>query len=386
MIKSMQELIWEEDAKLAPYAVKNQQSRERMYPEEEHPYRLPLQRDRDRLFHCRAFKRLEYKTQVFINSHGDNFRTRLTHTLEVAGVSRTIATSLGLNSRLAEVIALAHDIGHAPFGHAGQDILSELMKAYGGFEHNKQSLRVLSVLENRYPKFAGLNLCKVTLTGIMKHAGQYTKDDLLQARQEEGPSLEAMVSDIADEIAYNTHDIEDGLEKGYITPENLTEVSIWKEQYALAKEEFPQIEPILLLRHCFRRLMNTIITGVLQASDEAIQTYQITDRDTLKSLWKKSIRVVRYSEETEPKIRELKRFLQLNLYHHPKVKKMGDQGKQIIEVLFQHYSQYPEKIADSYRKRIDSAGKYRVICDYIAGMTDRYATLQYEALGGKNLC
>jgi dGTPase len=284
MIKNIEELYKEEDAKIQPYGVKHRASRERVYEEKEHELRLPLHRDRDRIYHSRFFKRLQYKTQVFTNSEGDNFRTRLTHTLEVSGIARSVATNLGLNSHLAECIALAHDLGHAPFGHAGQDILSELMQGNGGFEHNKQSLRIVQILEKRYPEFPGINLCKVTLSGIMKHGGDYAKSELNELRLTEGPSLESLLTDLSDEIAYTCHDIEDGLEMEYISVESLMQVSLWKEMYTIMKNKYKEASMDLLTRSTIRGILNLLVTDLTTTTEMNLQKNKIETSSDLKKI------------------------------------------------------------------------------------------------------
>ncbi|MCB1158268.1 MAG: deoxyguanosinetriphosphate triphosphohydrolase [Leptospiraceae bacterium] len=380
MIKRIEELLKEEDSKLFSYAVKNSEHTEREYPETLHPFRLPLQRDRDRLFHSQAFKRLEYKTQVFINSEGDHFRTRLTHTLEVAGVSRTVATALGLNSLLAEVIALCHDIGHSPFGHAGQDKLSELMEEKGGFEHNKQSLRVLRELENRYIEHPGLNLCLITLMGIMKHGGDYRPSQIGELRKAYGASLEARVADVSDEITYNCHDIEDGLEKGYISVKDLSVVSIWQEYYENSIFLYRNADAKLLRRHVIRRLMNEMILDLFQHTASEIERLNLKHFSELSEGKFRNERIIAYSEDMYKKTRELKKFLHENLYHHPKVEENSNRGKEIIEKLFQYFLKNLQKVPESYLNRIQEDGEYRVVCDYIAGLTDRYAEQKYKEI------
>ena len=271
MLKNIQTLYNEEDSKLAPYAIKNKGSGERVFPEVDHLYRLPFQRDRDRILHSRAFKRLQYKTQVFVNSEGDHFRTRLTHTLEVAGVSRSIATALGLNTYLSEVIALAHDLGHSPFGHAGQDILSELMKNYGGFEHNKQSLRIVQKIENRYPDFYGLNLCKLSLLGLMKHGGAYETSDLKTIRKETGPTLESLIVDFADEIAYNSHDVDDGIENNYLNLEELAGVKIWSETFREIRSVYKNAPLKLVIRKTVRTMIDSMTIDLLSTTNQNIE-------------------------------------------------------------------------------------------------------------------
>ena len=380
MIKNIEELYKEEDAKIQPYGVKHRASRERVYEEKEHELRLPLHRDRDRIYHSRFFKRLQYKTQVFTNSEGDNFRTRLTHTLEVSGIARSVATNLGLNSHLAECIALAHDLGHAPFGHAGQDILSELMQGNGGFEHNKQSLRIVQILEKRYPEFPGINLCKVTLSGIMKHGGDYAKSELNELRLTEGPSLESLLTDLSDEIAYTCHDIEDGLEMEYISVESLMQVSLWKEMYTIMKNKYKEASMDLLTRSTIRGILNLLVTDLTTTIEMNLQKNKIETSSDLKKIWSEGIRIVGYSEEVFHQVRVLKKYLLDDLYHHERVIQMSKRGQDIIEKLFAYFLNHLEEIPEAYRKRMEEDGKYRAVCDYISGMTDRYAELQANSI------
>ncbi len=380
MIKTIDELYKEEDSQIAQYGVKHVESRERVYDEKGHVFRLPLQRDRDRIYHSRFFKRLQYKTQVFTNSEGDNFRTRLTHTLEVSGIARSIATNLGLNSLLSECIALAHDLGHAPFGHAGQDILSELMKGNGGFEHNKQSLRIVQILENRYPEFPGINLCKVTLSGIMKHGGDYAKSELNELRLSEGPSLESLITDLSDEIAYSCHDIEDGLEMEYISVESLMQVRLWKEMYSIMKDKYQEVNPDLLTRSTIRGILNLLVTDLTTQTETNLKKNKIETAEDLKKIWSKGIRIAGYSDEIFKQVRELKKYLLVELYHHERVIQMSRRGQVIIEKLFFYFLENTREIPEAYLKRMEEDGKYRAVCDYISGMTDRYAELQFKSI------
>jgi dGTPase len=374
-MKSLAQLFDEEDAKLSTYAVKNQETIERIYPEELHPYRLPLHRDRDRIYHSWAFKRLEYKTQVFINSEGDNFRTRLTHSLEVAGVCRTVSYALGLNSHLSEVIALAHDLGHTPFGHAGQEILNELMKPYGGFEHNKQSLRIVQKLESRYPEFPGLNLTRMTLIGLMKHGADYEASELQILRQEEGPSIEALITDISDEIAYTHHDIEDGLEQKLISEESLENIKLWKKNYDKVKLESPQATTTLLYRKTIRYMLNEVISDFIYNIDVELQKNQIHSRKDFSKIWKKGKRIIDYSKEIKGQMQELKTFLYQNLYKHPRILEKSKHGQNIIEFLFHYLMKNPNKIPQTFKLK-NNEDLPRIIADYISGMTDRYAELK----------
>ncbi|WCL50942.1 deoxyguanosinetriphosphate triphosphohydrolase [Leptospira sp. GIMC2001] len=373
MIKKIQDLIKDEDSKLASYALKNIENGGRIHEEEDHAYRLPFQRDKDRIIHSRAFRRLEYKTQVFIASIGDNYRNRLTHTLEVSALARTVAGSLGLNSFLSESIALAHDLGHAPFGHAGQDILAEMMDGHGGFEHNKQSLRIVQFLENRYAAFPGLNLCRETMMGIMKHGGDYEDSQELQGRKEAGPSLEAQITDLCDAIAYNNHDVEDGIESGILKVGDLSNIEIWNENFLYAKSKYPNALNTSIVRETTRAMMNSMVTDLINQIDFNLNFHNIINRKDLATSWKNGVRLVSFSESMRQKVVELKKFLHAKLYKHPDVLELSNFGKEIIEVLFNHFIKNPNLMPDSYKTRLDSDGKYRVVCDYIAGMTDRYA-------------
>ncbi|MDX1958667.1 MAG: deoxyguanosinetriphosphate triphosphohydrolase [Leptospiraceae bacterium] len=376
-MKTIDEFINEEDARLSRFAVKNTEAQERIYPEENHPYRLSLHRDRDRIYHSRAFKRLEYKTQVFINSEGDNFRTRLTHTLEVAGVARTVATALGLNPHLSEVIALAHDLGHTPFGHAGQDKMSELMRGYGGFEHNKQSLRIVQTLENRYIQFPGLNLSVVTLVGLMKHGAEYYNSTLGEIRKNNPPILEALVADVSDEIAYTHHDIEDGLEKGLLTVNQMMNVPFWEEFYTPVKQEFSKVSEELIIRQTLRRMMNHAVTDLIMNTEKSLKDY--SNREDLSGKDKDSI--VSYSKELKPRIMEMKKFLLEKLYKHPQVLEKSNKGQEIIESLFYYLLKNQSKIPQNYLIRSENEGLERAIADYISGMTDRYAESKWKEFG-----
>ncbi|XDD44019.1 deoxyguanosinetriphosphate triphosphohydrolase [Leptospira sp. WS60.C2] len=375
MKKGRNELLLEEEKILAPYAVNSRNSGGRAYPEPEHPYRLPFQRDKDRIIHSHAFKRLEYKTQVFVYSEGDHFRNRLTHTLEVAGISKTISKVLGLNEDLSESIALAHDLGHSPFGHAGQEALASLMKDKGGFEHNKQSLRVVQKLERRYPDFPGLNLCEETLLGIMKHGGGYEPSNLLEVRRAKGPSLEAMIVDTSDEITYSAHDLEDGLESGLLRLEDVKGLSIWKRiQDSLPKlEQNPNAETHSISRSIGRVLLNLMVSDLIDSIHETITKQKVISRESISELYEKKIKLVQFSEEFQKEFHELKNFLFQFLYRHSEVSRMSERGKEIIHLLFKHFENHPESIPESYRNREEEDGRMRIICDYIAGMTDRYA-------------
>lgn len=380
MYFSREDLLQKETETLAPYAISNANNGGRIYEEEEHSYRLPFQRDRDRILHSSAFKRLQYKTQVFIFSVGENYRNRMTHTLEVAGLSRTIASALGLNPLLSESIALAHDLGHTPFGHAGQEILSGLMKDCGGFEHNKQSLRIVTSIEKKYPNFPGLNLCRETLKGLMKHGADYDSSVILLERKENGPSLEGMIADLSDEIAYTNHDIEDGWEMGYLHLGDLLENPFWKEVYEECKDQYKEVGEKILIRTSIRTLTNFLVSDLIQSISSALEKNQVQSNEDLSFLWKQGIRIASFSNQVDLKFRELKFFLYEKLYRHEDLIRMSDYGKKIIESLFDYFLKHPEKIPETYKERIEEESLYRVISDYVAGMTDRYAEKIYQSL------
>ncbi len=379
-MRTLKELYEIEDSKLSPLAVTNRESEERLFNEEPHPYRLPLHRDRDRVYHSRAFKRLEYKTQVFINSEGDLFRTRLTHTMEVVGVSRTACIALGLNDNLAEVIALCHDLGHTPFGHAGQDILSELMKGFGGFEHNKQSLRIVQKLENRYSEFPGLNLSRMTLIGLLKHGSAYEDSDLLILRNENGPSLEALIVDYSDEIAYNIHDMEDGLESGILTSDALSEIPLWDFFWKKGSPKDQENRSELHIRKTLRSVMNAMVTDLIQNISDEIDSHKILSVEKFSDLWRNGKRIINYSEKMQEEILNMKKFLNEKLYQNPAVKNKSEYGKKIIEKLFYFFQKNFSEIPESYRER-NTDSRERIISDYIAGMTDRYAEKKITEYG-----
>ncbi|PJZ76077.1 deoxyguanosinetriphosphate triphosphohydrolase [Leptospira neocaledonica] len=373
MQKDRNQIIQTENSLLAGYAVLQDETGGREYKEEEHPYRIPFQRDRDRVVHSSAFKRLQYKTQVFVYSVGENYRNRLTHTLEVAGISRTIASALGLNSLLTETIALAHDLGHTPFGHAGQDMLSDLMGEFGGFEHNKQSVRIVTILETRYPEFPGLNLSKETLKGMMKHGAEYGGSNLGKERKDEGPSLEAQCADVADEIAYTSHDIDDGLEMGYLKVEDLRSLSLWAETSEMVKGKFPKLDGKVFVRTVIRELTNSMVSSMIQTIESRISDWKIRDRSDLNTAYQEGKRIATYEPSYGEKVRELKSFLYKTLYRHPSVVVTSDRGRDIIETLFFHFRKQPDSIPETYKRRIEKEGLERCVCDYVAGMTDRYA-------------
>lgn len=366
-----------ESERLAGYAAKSSGTRGRRFSEPEHPFRTPFQRDRDRVIHCNAFRRLEYKTQVFVYHEGDHYRTRLTHTIEVAQISRTIARALLLNEDLSEAIALAHDLGHPPFGHSGETVINELMSEHGGFEHNAHSLRIVEELEKRYPGFNGLNLTWEVREGIVKHNSEHDRPGLNdEYEKEKSACLEAQIADIADEIAYNNHDIDDGLSSEMIDPEMLNEVDLWKEHNEEVRNRWPDADKRVLKYQTIIRIINAQVTDLVNTikktvEDEGIKT--IADVRARKP-------IARFSPEMEKKNRQLKKFLKENLYRHHRVVRMADKAERIIKELFKAYLRAPKLLPPRVYSLIDKANKHRVVCDYIAGMTDRFALDEFKKL------
>ena len=367
-----------EDTLLAPYATRNADSRGRRHPEEEHQFRLPFQRDHDRIIHSTAFRRLEYKTQVFVNHEGDYYRTRLTHTMEAAQITRTISRALRLNVDLAEAVALAHDLGHTPFGHAGERVLNELMRPHGGFEHNAQSMRIVDELEERYPNFRGLNLTWELREGIAKHSPPYDKPLAAEFHPHEAPSLEAQVVDYADEIAYNSHDIDDGLKSGLIDLDQLAAVAIWREVYGHIRREYPDTKPRIWRYQAIRRIIDLLVTDLITTAEEQLRTHGI---ETLQDIRAFGRPLLHFSPALDEKREELKAFLMQNLYRHYRVVRMGAKAKKVMTELFRAYmeepAQLPPHILDRHRL---GEPLPRVVADYIAGMTDRFALEEYRKL------
>ncbi|MCD8504696.1 MAG: deoxyguanosinetriphosphate triphosphohydrolase [Burkholderiaceae bacterium] len=367
----------------APYASDPSRSRGRRYAEPPPANRTEFQRDRDRIIHANSFRRLEYKTQVFVNHEGDWFRTRLTHSLEVAQIARVIAASLKLDVDLTEAIALAHDLGHTPFGHAGQDelnrCLQELVPEAGGFEHNLQSLRVVDELEERYPAFNGLNLCFETREGILKHCSLNNARKLGEIGQRfidrTQPSLEAQLANLADEIAYNNHDVDDGLRSGLITLEQLLTVPIVSQHYDAVRIRWPDIPEKRAIAETIRQMINTLIMDVTITTQARIQAANPTSADEAKACGP----LVAFSDEIRLQADELKRFLLKELYRHYRVSRMTTKAKRVVRELFEAFLMQPELLPPEYRHD-DRASQARAIADYIAGMTDRYAMVEHRRL------
>ncbi|HIE36349.1 MAG TPA: deoxyguanosinetriphosphate triphosphohydrolase [Candidatus Omnitrophica bacterium] len=368
-----------ESKNLSSLATKSKHSRGRIYYEKEHPYRSVYQRDRDRIIHSAAFRRLEYKTQVFVYHEGDYYRTRLTHTLEVSQIARTISKTLRLNEDLTEAISLAHDLGHTPFGHAVEDVLDELMKDEGGFNHNFQGLRVVDFLEERYPNFKGLNLSWEVREGIVKHSLLNVKNTCLSSLgfdSEEQPTLEAQVVDIADEIAYNNHDLDDGIKSGMIEINDLQKVKLWKETYKNVKKEYRNLNNKIRIYLVIRSLINLQVTDLIDNTFKKIKKLKIRD---FKETKKCKERLITFSKEMGELREELRKFLFKNLYSHWRVLRMSDKAKRFVRALFYVYLNNPDLLPPNFKKNIKKGESIkRVICDYISGMTDRYALEEYR--------
>jgi len=370
-------------SELAPYASYSEHSRGRRYPEPAPTNRSEFQRDRDRIVHAGAFRRLEYKTQVFINHEGDLFRTRLTHSLEVAQIARVLARSLNLNEDLTEAIALAHDLGHTPFGHAGQDELNACMREFapeaGGFEHNLQSLRVIDELEERYAAFNGLNLCFETREGVLKHCSlahaRLLGDVGLRFIERTQPSLEAQLANLADEIAYNNHDIDDGLRSGLLTIEQLQSVPIFARHYWAMTQKWPGLNERRVVAETIRSMINTLIMDVTQTTQANLQTAAPEHADAARRCGP----LVAFSPALRAEANTLKKFLSENLYRHYKVMRMTNKARRIVRELFDAFVHEPRLLPPDYRHE-QGAAQARAIADYIAGMTDRYAIREHHRL------
>jgi len=369
-----------EAMRLSPYASKSFETRGRRHKETEHPFRTPFQRDRDRIIHSNAFRRLEYKTQVFVYHEGDHYRTRLTHTIEVAQIARTIARALGLNEDLSEAIALAHDLGHPPFGHSGEKVLNRLMEKHGGFEHNGHSLRIVEELEKRYPAFDGLNLTWEVREGIVKHNSEHDRPGMNDDYEKDRPPcLEAQIVDIADEIAYNNHDIDDGLLSEMIEPDALKAVELWNVHFNEIKAAHPGADFKILKYQTIVRIINAQVTDLVDAVSAAIEEKGITSLSDVRAEKKA---VARFSPAMEKKNKQLKKFLYENLYRHHRVERMADKAERIVTELFNTYARAPRLLPPRLYSLIELSGreKHRVICDHIAGMTDRFALDEYKKL------
>ncbi len=354
--KTRAEIEADEARLLASFAQKSGASRGRKFPEPRHEYRTEFQRDRARIIHSRAFRRLEYKTQVFLNGTGDHLRTRLTHTIEVASISRTIARALRLNEDLAEAIALAHDLGHSPFGHSGEEMLAECMREHGGFEHNRQSLRVVELLENPYPDFRGLNLTAEVREGLQKN---------------QLGSLEAQVSDLSDEITYYSHDLDDAIDFEILSLSQLESVSVWQRAAAAVRVRFPQLREPQLHKLVIREIIDRQVRDVIARS-----AVNLAD-------WKGAAlagKLICYSAELDEGNQELRKFLYQNVYYHPRVAEVNQRACEMLREVFEAYRREPERLGEGVTLRIETEGLTRAVCDYVAGMTDRYLIEEFERL------
>jgi dGTPase len=365
-----------EDRCLAPYGMRSRSSKGRAHPEGEPEYRTAFQRDRDRILHTTAFRRLEYKTQVFINYEGDYYRTRLTHTLEVAQIGRTVARALGGNEDLLEAICLAHDLGHPPFGHSGEVALARLMKEHGGFDHNKQSLRIVTQLERRYPAFPGLNLTWEVREGIVKHESEYDIADASDYNPELRGDLEAQIANAADELAYTAHDLDDGLRSGMITPNMLDGIPLWEILVEDAHWRGAQLDS--LIRHqMIRHLIGLEVSDLVHTTDGRLRESGARSVEELQAL---PYNVAGYSEDMHRRNRQLKDFLYANLYRHHRVVRMAVKAERSVSDLFAAYCSEPEILPFHVQASIPEYGLERTVCDYIAGMTDRFAIEEYQKL------
>jgi len=365
-----------EEQSLAPYACHSHSSKGRQYPEEEHEYRTAFVRDRDRVLHTTAFRRLEYKTQVFFNYEGDYYRTRLTHTLEVTQIARTMARALGANEDLVEAICLAHDLGHSAFGHSGEVALARIMKDHGGFDHNKQSLRIVTILERRYPEFPGLNLSWEVREGIVKHESEYDVSDAADYNPDLRGNLEAQIANVADELAYTAHDLDDGLRSGMITPYLLEGITLWE----ILIESVGVREAILddLTRHrLIRRLIGIEVSDLIEVTHQRLRDSNVKSVEELQRL---SYPVISFSEDVYRRNRQLKDFLYANLYRHHRVVRMAVKAERIINDLYMAYQAEPSILPRHVQEQIVEFGLERTLCDYIAGMTDRFAVEEHQKL------
>jgi dGTPase len=370
-----------EDSALAPYGMRSRHSRGRVFPEDEHPYRTVYQRDRDRIIHTTAFRRLEYKTQVFVNTEGDYYRTRLTHTLEVAQIGRTLARALGANEDLSEAVCLVHDIGHPPFGHSGERALDMLMKDHGGFDHNQQSLRVVETLERRYPGFPGLNLSYEVREGIVKHETEYDVSSAQRFEPHQRGLLEAQIANAADEIAYNAHDLDDGLRAGLIAPADLNGLELWerlKQSVSWDGQDFDD-----LWRHrLIRRLIGSEVTDVINATADRIAATGVASTEDVQRL---DHNLIGFSAAQQQINRGLKDFLYQRMYRHTRVIRMQMKADRLLGELFGAYVAEPGQLPRSAQQRIEQDGLQRAVCDYIAGMTDRFALDEHAKMFDPNV-
>jgi dGTPase len=376
--RTREEMETSEHAVLAPFAQKSGDSRGRKYPEPSHTYRTEFQRDRARIIHSRAFRRMEYKTQVFLNGTGDHLRTRLTHSIEVASISRTIARALGLNEDLAEAIALAHDLGHSPFGHSGEEMLAECMRDHGGFDHNRQSLRVVELLETPYPNFPGLNLTFEVREGLRKHE-VFHEFPAPAGEKYHCSSLEAQVADLADEITYYSHDLDDALDFEILSAVQLKQNEIWRRSHDGVLMRYGSARGAELHKLIIRDIIDNEVNDLVTASAKAIAESEVQTTDDVR---RQHAPLIRYSDELAGANRALRKFLYQNVYYHPRVAEVNRRACEMLRCVFEAYLVDPDRLGDGATRRIENQGLHRTVCDYVAGMTDRYLMEEYERITG----
>jgi len=374
MFKTREQMEANEHLTLAPYACKSDESLGRVHRETPHPYRTDFQRDRARIIHSASFRRLDGKTQVFLNGTGDHFRTRLTHTIEVASVARTIARALALNEDLTESIALAHDLGHTPFGHSGEETLDRLMRGHGGFNHNTQSLRIVTLLESKYPRHPGMNLSYEVTEGLRKHDKTLTTPD---GKTHASPSLEAQVADFADAITYTAHDIDDGLDSGLIDPDALDDFPVWSEARMFAGREFRKLDPTERRGYIIRCVMNHEVEDIVIHSSRAIKAAKLK---SVADVRKQPKRLIQFSPAMKSGNAAMKKFLYKNLYFNPAVADVNQRGSAMLEALFKRFIETPSLLGGKAARRVKKEGLHRTVADYLSGFTDRYCIDQYRAL------
>ena len=382
MPRTRQQLEQVERQILAPYAQFSGDTRGRQHKEAPPVWRTQYQRDRDRVIHSRAFRRLEYKTQVFLNGSGDHLRTRLTHTIEVAAISRNLASALQLNTDLVETIALAHDLGHSPFGHKGETVLARLMKGHGGFEHNLHSLRIVEELEEKYPGFSGLNLSWEVLEGLAKHQTAFDHPEKQKGFDAKNSSLEAQIANLADEITYYSHDLDDGLDSGLLSENHLAKnVRVWALAARAVKKEHGNLPDECRRYFTIRTIIDLQIRDVVETSEQLIKAAGVQSADDVRRFPKP---LIQYSPERRKLNLELRKYLYKNLYYNPVVHQPNLRAVNMLGQLFNYYLKHPKEIGDSSRRRLKKIGLHRAVCDYLAGMTDRYVMLEYERIFGES--
>jgi dGTPase len=377
--KTRKEMEEGERTALASFAQKSGESRGRLHCEASHGYRTEFQRDRARIIHSRAFRRLEYKTQVFLNGTGDHLRTRLTHSIEVASISRTIARALRLNEDLAEAIALAHDLGHSPFGHSGEEMLAECMRDHGGFDHNRQSVRVVELLETPYPNFAGLNLTFEVREGLRKHERPY-KFPAPPGEEYAYPSLEAQIADLADEITYYSHDLDDALDFEILTPARLEENDVWRNSHRAVLSRYTDTREPELHKLVIREIIDREVHDLVATSAESIAKSGVQSADDVR---RHAASLILYSDQLAEANRALRKFLYQNVYYHPRVAEVNQRACQMLGRVFEAYLADPHRLGEGAMRRVENEGLHRTVCDYIAGMTDRYVMEEYERIAGR---